>query len=334
MKRDLIPLHTLSSFHSGGVGEVVFVTNQKELVDVLEEAKNTGKKVHVLGEGTNSIFGENLSAYLFLKIEMKGVILEESGIDECKVTACAGENWDDVVKKCVEEGLWGIENLSYIPGSVGASPVQNIGAYGTELKDSLLEVFAYDTHDKVWLTLSKTMCEFGYRDSLFKKQPGRFIVVSITLLLSKTLRPVLTYKPLTELAREENLTLETIRNAVIAIRKEKLPDYNLYPNCGSFFKNPVVSQEKLLWLQEQFSAIPHFEFEGQYKVPSAWLIEHVANMKGEKRNNLGTWPKQPLVIVNYGEATLQELEIFAEDIIQKVLTKTGITLEKEVNYIQ
>ncbi len=254
--------------------------------------------------------------------------------DTIVITVGAGEIWDDVVLFAVEHGYWGIENLSYIPGAVGAAPVQNIGAYGVELADVFESLVAFDNETLNEVTFSKSMCEFGYRDSLFKRTPGRYVIVSVTLRLSKKPNPILTYKPLDALMSKEELLLNDIRQKVIEIRKAKLPDWKIYPNAGSFFKNPVLTEVEAEGFRLVYPTCPiHQADEGGYKVPAAWLIEHVAHAKGLRIGDVGTWPNQPLVIVNYGNAHADDVTLFAATISKTIQDVTGIILEPEVRRV-
>lgn len=321
-----------SSLKVGGEGDVVFVQSISELVSACTHAGALSKTSYVLGEGTNTYFGDTLTNYLFIKNEVKGISLEEKG-DDVFVTACAGERWDDLVSLSVKNNLWGIENLSLIPGTVGAAPVQNIGAYGTELKDVLVSLSAYDTKTSNTVEVSNEACAFGYRDSLFKQEKNRYCIISITIKLSKVPKPILSYKPLDTLLGKEKCTISEIRDLVVSTRKSKLPDYQEYPNTGSFFKNPVVTKEKGAALRVSYPVIPLLDHAYGYKIPAAWLIEHVAEMKDVRRGDVGTWPNQPLVLVNYGSASCVDIESFANEIIEKIREKTGITIEKEVNFV-
>lgn len=314
---------------------MVVVKNEEDLVEVLNFANENNLKVHILGLGTNTVFGENLEKFLIIKIEIKGIELEESKeTDKIILNIGAGESWDDVVKFAVENNLWGIENLSYIPGTVGAAPVQNIGAYGSEIKNTLVSVKAYDVKLCTFVTMTNKECDFSYRDSIFKREKNRYIIVQIILLLNIVPNPTLSYKPLDSLLGKENLKIEEIRNLVIKIRKQKLPDYNLYPNSGSFFKNPIVTKETGEQLKLEYPDISLFESNDLFKVSAAWLIEHVAKMKGVREGNIGTWPNQPLVLVNYGEDTnIDELRNFSKKIKDVVKEKSGIMLEEEINII-
>lgn len=333
MEISKVSLKNYSSLRIGGEGDVLLVSTMKDLTEACMFARREQRKIVTLGGGTNTFFGNLSSDTLVLKIAIKGISLEEKD-DITFVTAYAGENWDDLVVFTVRQNLWGIENLSYIPGTVGASPVQNIGAYGVELKDSFVSLSALDTTTMNIVEMSNSACEFGYRDSLFKHEAGRYIIISVTLKLSKNSTPILTYKPLDSLTTVENLTPEEVRNLVVATRKAKLPDWVEYPNTGSFFKNPIVSEAVFLELHTKYPEMPRIPHLEGYKIPAAWLIEHIAHMKAFRSGDVGTWPNQPLVLVNYGKATAEELNDFAKNIINSITRETGITLEKEVNFVE
>lgn len=327
-----VSLRDYTSLRIGGGADLVVVTSQGEMIEALRYAKREGKRVHILGGGTNSYFNEHIENLFVIKNEIKG-IEARSMVNGQWLMVGAGEVWDDVVVYAVEHGLWGVENLSYIPGSVGAAPVQNIGAYGSELKDVFVSLTAIDTETLETVEVTNEMCQFGYRDSLFKHSPGRYVICSVTLSLSVTPKPVLTYKPLDTLAGADDITLHKIRDVVIATRKAKLPDWVQHPNAGSFFKNPIVSKVVLDSVVAKFQDVPFHEVDGGYKVPAAWLIEHIAKMKGVRMDEVGTWPSQPLVIVNFGQAHAVDVNDLAHEIIEKVKENTGIVLEKEVNFI-
>ncbi len=321
-----------SSLRIGGEADMVVLDTEEKIDEIYTYAQTRGLKVCVIGEGTNSFFNDVIKNTLFVKMEIKGIDFKE--YDEYVVlTLGAGEIWDDVVKYSVEKGWWGIENMSFIPGTVGASPVQNIGAYGVELKDVLVSVRGYDSSTHGIVEFTNEECCFGYRDSLFKQKKGVYCITSITLRLLKQKNPILTYKPLDTLLSKENITSQDVRDLVITTRKEKLPDYHTYPNTGSFFKNPTVSTVQGKTLQETYNTIPLHEVEGGYKIPAAWLIEHVAEMKGARVKDVGTWPNQPLVLVNYGNATYEDVMLFSGMIVQKIEQATGIRLEREVNFV-
>ncbi len=328
-----VSLKDYSSLRVGGKGDMVIVKNGEELTDALMHAKSTGLRVHLLGGGTNSYFDEDLSGVLFIKLDLKGVDYLRKD-NEVHMTIAASEVWDDIVKDAAERNLWGVENLSLIPGTVGAAPMQNIGAYGVELADTLVNVRALDTDTLEMVEFSKEMCEFGYRDSLFKRMKGRHIITSITLRLSTEPRPVLSYKPLDALKEKEGVTPGMVRQVVIETRTNKLPNHEVNPNAGSFFKNPIVDAKVSQELKSMYPDMPAIEASEMYKIPAAWLIEYVADMKGFRMGDIGTWPKQPLVLVNYGEATADDVDALAQEIQNRIKEKTGIILEQEVNRVR
>lgn len=327
-----VSLKDYSSLRVGGTGRICNISTAAELREAYLYAKSQTLEVHILGEGTNTYFGEDLSRFLFIKMNMKGVQFNEHD-EKVFLTASAGEVWDEVVLASTERGLWGIENLSLIPGTVGAAPVQNIGAYGVELKDTFVSLLALDTRTYEVVEMKKEDCEFGYRDSLFKREKGRYIITSITLGLTHSFNAVLGYKPLDVLLGVEKLTPKDVRELVVETRIAKLPDWKEVANNGSFFKNPLITEEEGRDLKTKYPEVVLHEVDGGYKVPAAWLIEHVAGMKGVRVGDVGTWPTQPLVIINHGAATADDIDTFANSIREKVKVATGITLEQEVNRI-
>lgn len=327
-----VSLKDYSSLRTGGEGQIVEVETTAELIEVCMYAKKENRIIQIVGEGTNTYFGEKAKDLLMVKMNNKGISFEDHE-STVLLTAYAGEVWDDLVVFSTNKGLWGIENLSYIPGTVGAAPVQNIGAYGRELQDVFISLSAVDTETFNIVEINKEACDFGYRDSLFKKEYGRYIIISLTIELSKVSNPVLTYKPLDTLASLSNITPNEVRDMVIATRKSKLPDWKQHPNAGSFFKNPVVDTETASRLKSLYPDIPTIEVSNGWKIPAAWLIEHVAEMKGIRVGDTGTWPQQPLVLVNYGESTANDIDTLAESIKKKVYDATAIILEQEVNRI-
>ncbi len=333
MEPTRISLSTISSLRIGGEGEVVTVTSLREMVEAVRYAKAHSKKVHIVGGGTNSFFGDHLEEFLFIRMALLGVSFEEQG-DSVRVTASSGEWLDTVIATTTVMGLWGLENLSHIPGTVGASPVQNVGAYGAEIAFVCESVEALDLSTLDLVKITRDACDFGYRTSMFKKNPGKYAILSVTFLLSKVSSPRLTYAPLTELVCQENITPKEIREKVIEVRTHKLPDYHEYPNAGSFFKNPVVESVKAEGLRVSYPDIPLIAEGEGYKIPAAWLIEHVGEAKGLRVGNIGTWPKQPLIIVNFGDADVQELLAFTDALVTKIEAKIGVHLEREVNYIE
>ena len=278
-----------------------------------------------------ALIRNDLSNFLFIKMNLRGVDVQKEDEDVYLIIA-AGEVWDDIVELSVDKGWWGIENLSHIPGTVGAAPVQNIGAYGAELSHVFESLTALDLTTQKQQVFRKEDCQFGYRESIFKYEKGRYVILSVKLKLSKRRVPLLTYKPLDSLSAAD-ITIAEVRELVIATRNAKLPDWHEHPNAGSFFKNAVVDMEAAEFLRPLYPELPLLQVREVYKIPTAWLIEHIAEMKGIRERDLGTWPKQPLVIVNYGEATADEVDAFAGKIRERINEKTGIVLEQEVNRV-
>ncbi|WP_333609553.1 UDP-N-acetylmuramate dehydrogenase [Arsukibacterium sp.] len=285
----------------------------------------------VLGEGSNTIF---LQAQTKPIVRFTGANITEHWLDEhsCLLHVEAGHNWHQLVSLAVQQQLWGIENLALIPGSVGAAPVQNIGAYGVELADVCAYVDYYHWQTKSIQRFAVSDCAFGYRDSIFKHQlAGKGIIVALGIMLSTVAKPVLSYQGLDTLPL--NSTINDIYQQVIAIRSSKLPDYRQLANCGSFFKNPVISSHAYQQLQARYPAIPGFKLNNRdVKVPAAWLMDQ-QGFKGYRHNDIGCYAKQPLVLVNHGNGMAEELLALIADIQSKVYQAYQITLEPEVRLL-
>jgi UDP-N-acetylmuramate dehydrogenase len=288
----------------------------------------------VLGEGSNLLFTTDYKG-IVLNPGIRGTELISEEEDEVIVRVGAAENWDQWVEYSIQQGWYGLENLSLIPGSVGSSPVQNIGAYGVELKDRIAWLEAWDLIRKVSLKMDPSQCHFGYRNSIFKTDSlNRLVITHVAFKLRKRPHLQLDYGKVREaFLKEGGSTPADLRKVIISIRKQKLPDPTVYGNAGSFFKNPVVDRITFNGMREVSPEISfHPQPENQVKVPAAWLIEN-AGWKGKRLGRVGTWPNQPLVIVNYGGATGQEILDFSEEIRKDVNHKFGIYLEREVNVI-
>ncbi len=305
-------------------------------VDELEEliSDNTERNTLLLGGGSNILFTKNFDG-LVLKNEITGIdLLHEDG-EYLYVKAGAGENWHRFVLYCIERNWAGVENLSLIPGNVGASPMQNIGAYGVELENIFHSLEAFHLTEKKVHTFTKSDCEFGYRDSSFKKKyKNQFAILSVTFKLYK--HPIfhISYgaiqQELDKMGIQE-LTIKNISQAVINIRSSKLPDPKLIANAGSFFKNPEVSTAKYEELKLSFSAIIAFPLtNGNVKLAAGWMIEQ-CGWKGVRSGDAGCHDKQALVLVNYGNATGKQIYNLSEEIVLSVKEKFGVELEREVN---
>lgn len=333
------PLKNLSSMQIGG--EARFLAQVLEEGDIPEAVKalsSSGHPMLVLGEGSNTVFGDGLLDIAVLKIENKGIEIIKEDSEKVLVSFGAGENWDDVVLWSVEKGFSGIEALSMIPGTAGATPVQNVGAYGQEIADTLVEVRGYDTKTKEFKTLSKKDCGFSYRSSVFKEgKKNAFIISSIVLSLRKSSPEIPTYhsiKSYFEGKKIGDVSVAEIRKAVMEVRSKRLPDPKVVPNSGSFFKNPIVGEGVAKELQKSFPDMPSFDMpDGKVKLFSGWLIEN-SDFKIPERSRLSLFPGNSLVIVNNGGASFAQLKDFVNRIQEAVESRFGMSLEVEPNLIE
>lgn len=335
-----ISLSEYTTFRTGGAARYFVSAGTKdELREAVQFARENNLPFFVLGGGSNTLASDEGFKGLVIKNGIKGVRWGKgSGDDEAEARAGAGENWDDFVAECVAKGFSGLENLSWIPGTVGAAPIQNIGAYGVEVKDNIESVDVLDTDDYKFKTLSNSDCRFDYRDSIFKKPEGsKYIVTEVAFRLCKNGPLHTDYKDIVDYALKnkiEKFTSPMLRQAVIDIRKNKLPDWSFLGTAGSFFKNPVVSSEKFRELKKRFPDLPGFPCNAlETKVSLAWIIDKVCGLKGVREGDVGTYRNQALVIVNYGEATTNEVLSFAKKISDEVREKTGIEIEPEVRIV-
>ena len=335
-----VSLRELTTFNIGGMAEY-FATakTEDELVEYVTFAKDQSLPLTIIGGGSNIVVADEGVKGLVLKNNIEGLEYREEE-EKIFVTAGAGMNFDDLVATTVGKGWWGLENLSAIPGSVGATPIQNIGAYGVEVADTISSVKVFDVTNSTFKELSKDECVFGYRDSIFKTPTGKnLIVVSVTYCLSLTPLPTLHYKDLaTHFQDRENtksITQEEIRNVVMEIRAGKFPDWKVLGTAGSFFKNPIINKEDYERLQSEYPGLPGYpEKDQKIKVSLGWILDHVCNLRGYREGNVGLYEKQALVMVNYKDATAGEVKNFAEKISQTVFEKTKIKIEREVNYVK
>ncbi len=309
----------------------------EEISETLEIAKKhlpvTG--TFVLGGGSNILLTQNISG-LVLKNEIDGIEKLYESEDAVLIKAGGGVNWHRFVMYCLENNYAGVENLALIPGSVGASPMQNIGAYGVELKDVFHSLEAYHVKEGYTKSFNKEDCRFGYRESIFKNQVKKeFIITSVNFLLSK--KPVFktSYGAIEkelELMGTITLSIHAIAQAVINIRRSKLPDPDVIGNAGSFFKNPTIPAEHYINLQQKFPLLSGYKTDDKYKIPAGWLIEQ-CGWKGYRKGDAGCHERQALVLVNFGNATGKEILDLSTSIINDVNQKFSILLEREVNII-
>ncbi len=329
-----ISLKDFTTFKIGGeAGYFVRVSSVLELKEAIDFAKKERLPYFILGGGSNVLVSDEGFSGLVIKMEMGGIKFSGN-----EVVAGAGVNWDELVAKTVEEGLFGLENLSLIPGTVGASAVQNIGAYGVEAKDKIAWVEAIDFETGELVFLTKEQCNFGYRTSLFKRPEGKkHIITRVAFSLSKNGILNTDYKDVSEYILKnniKNITQKELREAIIYIRKNKLPDLNKLGTAGSFFKNPVISEELFLDLSQRFSGLSGKKTgDGMVKVPLAWIFDNICGFKGVRAGAVGVYENQALVLVNYGGAGSQDILALAEEMADSVKEKTGIDIEREVEII-
>lgn len=291
-----------------------------------------------IGEGSNLLFTKDYPGVI-LHSSIKGIEIEaNTDTDECLVTVGAGEKWDDLVAKTIEAGLYGLENLSHIPGEVGAAAVQNIGAYGVEVADHIESVCVFEWKTKKNLQFSVDECDYGYRKSRFKTtDANRFVITHVTFKLYKKFKPCLSYSGLLKHLENNHisvssLTPQKLREIIIHIRQQKLPETNEIGSAGSFFMNPIITQQQYEQLTLQYPQMPHYLVEDGVKVPAAWLIEQ-CGWKGKRLGDAGVYEHQALVLVNYGNASGEEIVSLSQKITNDVLQKFDIKILPEVNFI-
>ncbi len=312
----------------------VFCNSENDIKEFLNIHKNKDLPLMILGGGSNVLFTRDYEGYI-LHPKIKGIETIYETKDEIEVRVGAGEDWDEFVGFCVENGWGGVENLSLIPGNIGTSPIQNIGAYGVEVKDVITNVEVIEIDSQKRICYKNEECEFGYRDSIFKRKlKGKQIITYVTFRLKKQPIFKLDYGNLNEKLMEYNeVNLNSIRQAVIAIRESKLPKPEEIGNAGSFFKNPVITKHKADQLKERWPEIPNYKVNNNLvKIPAGWLIEK-AGFKGKQMGNAGVHDKQALVLINQGNATGEEIVHLARNIQQAIIILFDIKLEMEVNVI-
>ena len=311
------------------------ISHEDELIELFADPRWLNTQRLVMGGGSNMLLVNDFDG-LVVRINIRG-IEHRSSQDNVFVEVGAGEVWNDLVNFCVDRGYAGMENLSLIPGSVGASPIQNIGAYGVELKDVFESCRAFEIATGTFRSFTKDDCKFGYRESVFKSElAGQYIIVSVKFRLSLKPSINLQYGAIEQELNNRgisNPTIADISKVVSHIRVSKLPDPSTIGNAGSFFKNPVIGDIQFGLLQEQFPDLVSYPAgEGLHKLAAGWLIEQ-CGWKGKVVGNTGTWKSQALVLVNHGGATGEEVYSFSSQIIDSVYTKFGVTLQREVNII-
>lgn len=323
----------------GTAAYLVDITSRNEIPEALQWVEERGLRTIMIGTGSNIFWWDGPFNGLVMVNKIKGFQTQGEQTEHCYVTIGAGEDWDEVVARTVDMGLSGIEFLSLIPGTAGATPIQNVGAYGREIKDTLVTVEAYDRQAKTFVTLRGSDCGFGYRTSRFKTvDRGRFFISGITLHLvrQKAMPPF--YPSLQQFLNEHgwnDYQPSVIRRAVISLRQSKLPDPRVVANNGSFFANPIIDHTSFSEIQASYPGIPHWKTnDGQIKLSAAWLVEQ-AGFKDyhDSETGMATWPAQPLVFVNENATSTANLLKFKQKVLDAVKAKFGISLQQEPELI-
>ena len=325
---------SLKKFNTFSVDERAKVLVEIDKVNDLPtflSKENQKDKMLVLGGGSNILFTKSYEG-IIISLKNKGIELIDADENNVLVEVSSGESWNDFVLWAVENNFGGVENLSLIPGNVGAAPIQNIGAYGVELKDVFHSCKGIMLDSLNEFELTKSECEFNYRSSIFKSTyRNKTIITSVKLILTKSKHNFnIDYKGLKENLLDRELTLKNISDQVIRIRKSKLPDPKAFGNCGSFFKNPIIDNLRHEYLLNKFPGIPFFKIDNNnYKISAAWLIDQ-SNFKNKKVKNVGVYTNQPLVIINHGNAKGKDILHFANEVKDTVHRNFQIELEEEV----
>ena len=307
------------------------LTDPRDLPALVRWASARGMAIRALGGGSNLVLNEQVSG-LTVKVAIRGKTRVETESDRQRWRLGAGESWHQTVVDLVAQGGSGIENLALIPGTVGAAPVQNIGAYGVELADCLYQVEAYDILEERWRYFTREACQFGYRDSVFKQMENRFIITAVELELNRTFVPKLSYGPLQALATKPDLNAQDVMEAVIAIRQSRLPDPYHLPNAGSFFKNPVISFEQYEALLVQHDDLVVYEQPEGWKLAAGWLIDQCGLRGRHNDDGVGCYERQALVLVNPNRAAASSILDWQAHVQDAVFERFQVLLEPEPRF--
>ena len=331
-----VPLASLTTLGIGGAAEYFAQARTlSELRAFAQWAKSENHPLFILGGGSNVLIPDQGVKGCVVHPVFSDITYLEIG-EDIQVTVGAGVVLDELVATLVAQGLWGLENLSGIPGTVGGVPVQNVGAYGVEAKDVVVSVAAYDPVTDYVLTLTRAECAFGYRDSYFKREGKHLIITSVTFRVSKEVTPKLAYKDLaTRFAETTTPSLQEVRSAVLLIRNKKFPDWRAVGTAGSFFKNPIITEDAYAKLSVLYPELPGFKVdEGRVKVSLGWILDHVCKLRGYSEGAVGLYTEQALVLVCAHGTPSHEVISFSEKIIARVYEATGILIEREVTIIE
>jgi UDP-N-acetylmuramate dehydrogenase len=330
----LAPYTTLGI--GGNAEYFAMVKTEEDLHEVVLWAESKQLPITIIGGGSNILVPDEGIAGLVIHNALGGITYSEHG-SFVHVRVGSGVTFDTLIEELVSNELWGLENLSAIPGTVGGVPIQNVGAYGVEASDVIVRVDAYNLNTKECIVLDNTSCAFTYRDSFFKHEEGKLcFVTNVTFRVSREPSPQVTYRDLAlQFANDNAPTIRQVREAVCAIRKNKFPDWRNLGTAGSFFKNPIVRNETYAVLHEKYPDLPAYIYDDQhYKIALGWILDHVLALKGFREGNVGLYERQALVLINHGGGTAKEVLAFSDSIMQKIFDATGIHVEREVIVIE
>jgi UDP-N-acetylmuramate dehydrogenase len=333
-----VSLSRLTTFKLGGPARFFFsVASTKDLAFACDFARDKGLDMFILGGGSNVVFADEGFNGLVIHIDIRGVSYEE-GDQIVTVAVGAGENFDEFVADTVSKNLYGLENLSGIPGSVGGSPVQNINAYGAEIKSTISKVIVFDKNDNSKKTIDNADCKFDYRDSMFKHDGGADLVITqVVFKLAREGAVNTSYSDVNNYFRERKMTRPTLlqmRESILEIRSRKFPNISKVGTAGSFFKNPIISEAHYERLRAEYGNLPGFPVTNGVKIPLAWILDHILNLNGVVRGRVEAFKYQPQALINIGGASTRELLQFAEQIRDDVYDKTKINIVPEVSIIK
>lgn len=326
--REHVPLATLTTLRVGGTARFIYDCDSIPALKAANtHARERGLRVYPLGQGSNLLAPDASIDIAILHMQIDGIEFnEQDGYIEAVVGG--GVSWDTFVREAATRSLWGIENLAGIPGTVGAAPVQNVGAYGAEIADTLLWVDCYDLTTDTVIRIEAVDCAFGYRESRFKKEPN-LVITHAAFRLTDTGTPNVVYADLARMT-ESLTTPAEIGEAVRTVRSRKFPDLSVYGSAGSFFKNPIITNDAYAALQDRYPELPGFPSPMGTKVPLAWILDHILSLRGFRMGHAWLFENQPLVLVTEEGARAQDVDTLANTVMEKVFAATGIRIEREV----
>jgi len=334
--RENVSLAEYTTFKIGGPARYFAeTTNEEELASALLLAEANSLPVLVIGSGSNLLIADEGFPGLVIKVAMLGIEYHSLEDGSVRLVCGAGETLDVVIDDCVKRGYWGLENLSAIPGTIGATPVQNVGAYGVEINDVVESVETINLVTKEKKVFSNYECKFSYRDSIFKSFEGKnFLITKVFFKLNQNPNPKITYADLAKRLDGQIVTLKNIRDTVISVRAGKFPDWKIIGTAGSFFKNPIIKKAQAQALLSKYPDLPVYAVDdNNLKIPLGFVLDKICHLKGYRVGKVGLYTEQALVLVNYEDATADEVKKFAREISRIVEEKTGIKIEAEVRFI-